>query len=60
MHGEQDFARQDEGHRHDARRAVLFFQQEVGAQVQVAVFRFVVTGRRFDVLDFVLARQVTP
>lgn len=57
MHREQHLAREDKSHRHDARRAILFFQQEVGTQVQIAVFRLVVTGRSFDVLDFVLARQ---
>ena len=57
MDREQDFAGQDEGHRDHPRRAVFFFEQKVGAQVQVAVFGLVVARRGFDVLHFVLARQ---
>jgi hypothetical protein len=57
MHGEQHFPGQDEGHRDHARWAVVLFQQEVGAQVQVAVFRFVVAGGSLNILDFVFARQ---
>ncbi|MNT07127.1 hypothetical protein D3C72_1418190 [compost metagenome] len=57
MHGKQNLAGKDESHGDDARRAVVLFAQEIRAQVQVAVFRFVIAGRRFNILDFVFARQ---
>ena len=40
-----------------ARRAIILFQQEIGAQMEVAVFRFVITCGCFDVLDFIFVRQ---
>ena len=57
VNGKQHALGQDEGYRDAARWALFLFYQEIGAQMQIAVFRIVITRRSLDVLDFVLARQ---